>query len=133
MEFKEQLISFKTAKLAKEKGFDYCVNNYYWIDENSLDCGDGDCEFACLNHNKYDDLYSAPNQTELQKWLRDVYSFIVYVVPNKNGYDCFIGLREQGFIREYINCCKIQEHDYDYFKTYEEALETGLYEALKLI
>ena len=127
MEFKDQLISFKTAKLAKEKGFDYCVNNYYWIDENSLDCGDGDCEFACLNHNKYDDLYSAPNQTELQKWLRENHNINVYCRICDRQWNIYYEDVPSGIdltppyviIKDFVN--------------YEEALETGLYEALKLI
>jgi len=48
---KEQLISFETAKLAKEKGFNILQHSYYFEDgefkENSLKGTNG---YYCLSH-----------------------------------------------------------------------------------
>ena len=68
----KNLISFEVAKLAKEKGYDLLENKYYIQHRDGdvvLDNGDGDCEFVCLNHNKYDNYYSAPTKEDYQKWL----------------------------------------------------------------
>ena len=123
---KEQLISFETAKLAKEKGFkiptevmykgnekSYGHNNEWGIDEKRLDG-----EFPYRNQQ----WYSIPTQSGLQKWLREKHNIhlIAYKNINIDGYDwCFITTDGITNINSY--------------KTYEEALEAGLQEALKLI
>lgn len=131
---KEQLISFETAKLAKEKGFDWSTFDSYSkgiLKSNTL-------------HNSYDfnndpnfkGRLSAPTQSLLQKWLREVhnihvhcftYAFGWYVkhdnTPNPELWDK--DKRWDSFNPEAVIG--------DQFKTYEEALEVGLIEALKLI
>lgn len=128
---KEQLISFETAKLAKERGFDLAVNNYFIImDDNIIeDNGDGDIEYICLNHNKYDNYYSRPTQSLLQKWLREVHNIHIEIsVGNDIEYGVIYGKAESPeWIRD------IEGIDVIFYKTYEEALEAGLQEALKLI
>ena len=130
---KEQLISLETAKLAKEKGFNIEVKTYFDIKK----FGDKPCEFyGRLNANDYnswDDklkkninagYISAPTQSLLQKWLREVYNIHIAVLPkilpsNEIKYYCFKG--------------KIKKDFKDLYNTYEEVLEKGLQEALKLI
>ena len=122
----EQLISFETAVLAKEKGFkiptpvmykgnerSYGHNNEWGIDEKRLDG-----EFPYRNQQ----WYSIPTQSGLQKWLREKHNIhlIAYKNINIDGYDwCFITTDGITNINSY--------------KTYEEAYEIGLQEALKLI
>lgn len=65
----KQLITFNTAKLAKQKGYDQLENHFYY-DDGTLDNGDGDCEFICLNHNLYERHYSAPTTQDLARWLK---------------------------------------------------------------
>lgn len=69
----EQVIPFKTAKLAKEKGFNWPTNYFYYKNEKDLDRGDGDTDFIDINHNAYDDFYSAPTMSTLAKWLKKEY------------------------------------------------------------
>lgn len=128
----EDLITFETAKLAKEKGFDNQVQNYY-------------NEFKVLNNDKlgkqrfntpldWNDLkmstdFSAPTQSLLQKWLRETKG--IHVVVN-------VGLPHKANIAFYSNVVKFGKHHKNKFKSefyrdYEEALEKGLTEALKLI
>lgn len=109
----EQLISFETAKLAKEVGFpQYREGVYYTKDKEH-----------CLVGWGFDNIreYSAPTQSLLQKWLREVHNIDVYCIPwvyeNKRVYDFFINY--EGESRAY--------------SSYEKALEIGLQEALKLI
>lgn len=110
---KEQLITFEIAKLAKEKGFDIeCVNRY----KNN----------GILNDYTFGETYSAPTQSLLQKWLREEREIHVEVdaFSNSEEYYYYFGIltRKNG---DWIRDGK--------YRTYEDALEQGLKEALKLI
>jgi len=115
----EQLIGFEVAKLAKEKGFRGRVEDCY--DMNGS-INDYDSRITYTH-------YLAPTQSLLQKWLRDEYSIDIYLgrtgVRDAWNLD---GVRKFGY--SFID----SEHRWKTeFKTYEEALEQGLLEALKLI
>lgn len=127
---KDQLISFETAKLAKEKGFNIPIqhtvnglNQLYDIDNNEITLVTNVID----NWNKFDTVCSAPTQSLLQKWLREVHNislFINCVGVGKNVY--------------YYGVYYINNGEEDYVEqegqfNYEEALEKGLQEALKLI
>ena len=119
---KEQLISFETAKLAKEKGFNIpCLFGYGKKEE-------------LKTYNKADDFnsyvgtytqISAPTQSLLQKWLREAHDLYVYCIPNIN----VLGVWH--YVVEFKN--KASNEISQHYDTYEEALEKGLQEALKLI
>lgn len=104
---REELVSFETAKLAKEKGFNESCNFYY---QRGVISTDG--HFSRYNKG-VDYICSAPTQSLLQRWLREVKGYYVYpffdneelkwtyVVREKTGdmwipligetpyYDCF--------------------------------------------
>lgn len=119
----EYSISFPVAKLANEKGFKKCNSEYLYdkkgdkVVNNPLD------KFIWRGK------YLIPTQSLLQKWLRDVHGINVNV-------DTEIGLmwiwRIQSLHPEssYTGDVKYAEFVYS---TYEESLEVGLYEAIKLI
>lgn len=147
-------ITFETAKLAKEKGFDIKGQNVFdlknnnkiinfkdlaiqeFIDDVETD-GYLDKAFNYLKEdiNRTDDnsdkdyYLLAPTQSLLAKWLREKYNLYTesqmyieeglykfkYVIKSDFEYDLII-------LKEKYN-----------FSTYEEALEAGLQEALKLI
>ena len=124
---KEQLVTFETAKLAFRKGFKigdkgYCVNMY---------CVDGDLSWEKLGYeNKFpNDLnvgfILAPSQAFLQKWLRDEFHILVEVIFDTVtfGYRIFNPHK----VDNYFTTPKWENWNY------EEALEVGLQEALKLI
>lgn len=126
-----KLIKFKTAVLAKEKGYDVPVNNYY--DEISgLDNGDGDCEFICLNHNKYEKLHSAPTLWELHEWLRDKHSIRVFPtqkVSGDYGFEIYVPNEENPIGMPFKRISPFTWH----YDTYDAALDAGLREGLKQI
>lgn len=127
---KEELISFETAKLAKEKGFHERVI-YYYID--STKCVDRIAPGAHSHlhvSNKKEGYHSAPTQSLLQRWLRKVYGIHVWVVPNLlwQTYH-FEGLVD----RKNTHKSNLTFSDDLMKDTYEQALEAGLLEALKLI
>ena len=149
----EQLISFETAKLAKEKGFDiptktaYIGNEFFESEEtpNGYDGYDpsftenwnkkgwvtnkeGGMCFGCkLDNIKYFEAYTVTSQSLLQKWLRDKHNIHVNV-----SYDLTFTFKINGDLKgsPYIKYPEISDF---WGRTYEEALEKGLQEALKLI
>jgi hypothetical protein len=128
---KEELISFSTAKLAKEKGFDIpCYAKYSscgsYMDNLLKDV------VRAIGNSTHQKLYKcndggvlAPTQALLQKWLREEHNIFIYCIPKK-----FIKGNERRIIR-WGNNIMIRENKYS--STYEKALEEGLKEALKLI
>lgn len=132
----EQLIEFETAKLAKEKGFNLAVDVYYnipnmkiyyWklkkIKNFKIECAKGNYNPIDWNSSKFKDVcLSAPTQSLLQKWLRDVHNIHIIVSP----------LKDKTFKVEYSKDLNYWSK-HDLFKTYEKALEKGLYQVLKLI
>lgn len=130
---KEQLISFKTAKLAKEKGFNITNRNSY--DENTGLMLPLDPHGHCYT---LEGVCPAPTQSLLQKWLREEHNIHIKVddfIDDETGIEwdyeiVIIGtdLDERG------NYIPLISYDIERkFKTYEEALELGLEEALNLI
>ena len=107
----DRLIEVGTSKLAKEKGFpqNHAVINagLEWIDN------DYEKSFRCT-------------QTMLQKWLREVKQVNVCVMPERFIYD--FGKIEYSATIFYGGETKLDND----FETYEQAMEAGLLEALKL-
>ena len=120
----EQLISFETAKLAKEKGLpqdsfyfeDYETEVPFYGLDNELNKGDEDRFGQC----------KSISQSLLDKWLREKYDIDViintYRNQNQKYYKYFISEKSKNLIKSE-----------EYYDTYEEAYEIGLQEALKLI
>ena len=121
-QLKEKLISFETAKLAKEKGFDIETKGFY---NNGIFVNTGSeiGQYHSFHNGRPkindDKICSAPTQSLLQKWLREICKINVYCTPSDF---------EEGMW--YNN---IGSHNPVFTGTYEEALEVGLQEALKLI
>ncbi len=128
---KEQLITFETAKLAKEKGFDELTLNLYVVDPDVRTVkanNNGRTNSNYIERKDYK-VYSRPTQSLLQKWLRDKHFIYVSVIPSYIGNDfkkrLYFELSFNKYIRQVLGS--------GYKETYEEALEEGLIEALKLI
>lgn len=113
---KEDLISFKTAKLAKEKGFDWECR-YLYKSEIGWEEGQG----VDYNWNSFNS-YSAPTQSSLQKWLREEHNILVYVDPRSHHIFQYHIITEDD---EIIGS--------DRLNNWELILEKGLQDALKLI
>lgn len=123
----DELVSFETAKLAKEKGFDIKTYNYF-MGSGKLFTWNEPKNANDVDYTK--ELYSAPTQSLLQKWLREKHNIYIDI---KSYYDTELdqALWENEIIdvKDYWNFFS----DNTYYHTYEEALEAGLIEALKLI
>lgn len=123
-------ISLETAKLAKENGFDIESDKFY-NEEGVLWSyyfwGEG---FGGR------DICFAPTQSLLQKWLReihnlDVQSYLIEMLFNEVQQKQDLDQREYTYriYKEGEDMYVKLEEDL----SYEQALEKGLYEALKLI
>ena len=154
---KEQLISLETAKLVKEKQFQE-YTSYFYTKENGLCSIDNDGETLNIYNDAltfkdsiwdcngefwynliedeegigaqlYEPIkYPAPTQSLLQKWLREQHKIILIIgyqyEYDSTPYSYWIYKEGQSSpINQWV----------DDLETYEEALEKGLQEALKLI
>ena len=114
----EKLIKFETAKLANEKGVvSDSVTGLFWLD------GGFDWEERHIFYKNQS--YSRPTQAILQKLLREEHSIDVDILTSPLGYAINIW-KDKKLIISSILIAK-------YYKEFEEALEVGLCEALKLI
>ena len=135
----EQLISYETAKLAKEKGFDEKVYREY--DKSGyLRCTSKSADVVL---GPYDELlksteYPAPTQSLLQKWLREVHNIIVTSKPyqddvsNETDEDIEFQILWENEVIDVKDSYNTFS-DNTYYHSYEEALEIGLQEALNII
>ena len=138
----ETKVTFETAKLAKEKGFKHNYKNCIYLDEGKFSFYQNSTttDIYALGNN-FDEMHpnagtielplqvDAPTQSLLQKWLREVHKLDVSLHLNQFGYGYMYA------INDVTKCKNIVElkGGPDYKWTYEEALEVGLQEALKLI
>lgn len=116
----EKRVSFETAKLAYEKGFDEfeCVTDFYTPDGVLISNEYKNTMFKCI----------APRQEVLKQWLREKYH--MYVKVATTSLTTHFPMIELAI----LGGTHLRGPAYDKnYKTYEEALEVGLYEALKLI
>lgn len=114
---KEQLIELETARLAKEKGFDWeCLLCYTGTTQEIWRN-----DYSPKNWNKNTHHISAPTQSLLQKWLREEKGIFVYCTPYTFDYSVW-------YI--FIDEKQLKFKDVTFY-TYEQALEKGLQIALK--
>jgi len=118
---KDQLVTFETAKLAKEKGFDWECLQFWEYDKKHK-------EYYRVftkdrNYLNKEDI-KLPTQSLLQKWLREEHDIKV----------CVSWVKEKLYnTTQYVYEINHDEYSVGGYKIYEEALERGLNEALKLI
>lgn len=102
----EDYVSFETAKLLKEKGFDeYCYGYYYT--SKYMTYGD----IKQRNSELFPDSYSAPTLQMAMKWLREVHKIYMYVAHDS--------MENTWFARVYNDYKTLS--DIDNHPTYEQA------------
>ena len=136
---KDELVTFETAKLAKEKGFDL-VTNKYWVNYYT---GQPIDKWRLFRHTDVDVIeemeFPAPTQSLLQKWLRETKD--IHVEPKFDFSDVWgkkgqyvVSISSRFVVKDqYQQIYLTEDNDYPikHFSTYEIALEKGLQEALK--
>jgi hypothetical protein len=115
----EDYVSFETAKLLKEKGFDVpCI--VWYAEYTSQYGGDTYNIIQYDNHNRFEEgykfLFYAPTLQMAMKWLREVHKLYMYTA--------FAGMEEVWFSRIYNKDKHLK--DLDGFNTYEQACEEAI-------
>ncbi len=126
------IVKFETAKKAKEVGFDILCDCGYNPNYETLIEPKSAWHYLC----KLDELKSgiqAPTQSELQRWLRETHNIQMIMQPYYDHY----GIPKVTFVCDVI-CINDglndgYKHKSKKCNTYEEALEIGLNNGLKLI
>lgn len=138
------LVKFTTAKLAYEKGYNRLtygiphtsIQRHYYNRDGELN---GDVTYmiqAIVNGEDVKGfIYDAPAQYVLQKWLRDKHNIFVTVDIDPDLYKC-----RTNYCADVKNCDSNSDSlglrlldGFSLHQSYEEALEEGLYQALKLV
>ena len=118
----ESYVSFDTAKLLKEAGFDVpCTSQYT----------EGKCIWNVgypYNFNQDEFGYSRPTQALAERWLREVYNVAIYSLYDDDMEQWFYVV--DAFTKNPVINGFQSGSEYD---DYESAFEDGLREAIKLI
>lgn len=129
----EELVTLETAKLLKAAGFKEDVSSFY---ELVYKGGSGpeyeiDESYDAQNYNT--DVYSisAPTQSIAQKWLRETKNLHITIYNSACGYGYEISKADNG--THIASSTYKGTNDGGEWDTYEEALDNGIQEALKLI
>lgn len=145
---KEDYVSLDVAKLLKEKGFDEFTDSFYG-DIRGLQKG-SNLLYNTINKItifvddklkvKKENCIAAPTLYEAQKWIRNNHFLYIEVTAYYNSYEVYENdYRDQEMVWEYSIW---KDTTYDVYEkmeskgcydTYEEALDAGILEALKLI
>lgn len=133
---KEHIVSFNTAKLLKETGFDWDSELAYDEEgniDNSKDYTSNDIfmqeDIESAEENEYPS-YLAPTQSLARKWLRENQNLHIIVIPTLHNFWTFkmIDLGNDKIeLPPYYN---VDDNDYN---NYEEALEAALQRVINLI
>ena len=120
----ESYVSLETARLLKEAGFDWECSHWYSLDGSQWLT---DRETNNLSPENKKRFIHCPSLAVCQRWLRESKGIAV------NVYSCLIP--ETGY-KWYLRCVDMKQRDvwYKYmYKSYEEALETGIKKVLEII
>ena len=119
----EQYVTYETAKMLKEAGFDVPVYDFWnYIGEHVEGRSDRAADYNRENHQT-----SRPTQSLAARWLREYCGIHVSIEPYANMWHWILWKINGTFIS---NSSKVVKKE---FESYEEAMEAGLQEALKLI
>lgn len=128
---KEDYCSYNLSKLAKEAGFNWPVKSFYYFIKNAdtspnMWPGKLISELSGNNFNETNEKISVPTHCHLAKWLREKHNIIVLpYVKEDEVFRCDIFKKEDSEIRVIFSR--------EGYNTYENAYESGLMEALKML
>ena len=133
---KESYVSFDTAKLLKEVGFEANLKTIY-VEEEKDEWAFWDSGAKRSDYNYFDDTIACPTQALAARWLREAHGIHVssnIFMDSANDADGKT-VDEWTFwsYNLFDNSGRIIEESDDRYDSYEEALEAGLQKAIKLI
>lgn len=133
----DKIVDLKTAKLAKNRGFNWQVINFYnsrgyctyanGYQTERLEASDWNNGMGSYPTLPEEVVCSAPSQSILQKWLRELATPII-VTPTTDFVAWQVEIQHPD-----LGLLIIDKNSEDkWFNSYEEAMEYGLSEALIL-
>ena len=124
----EDYVSFETAKLLKEKGFDADIEHDMWyvVEKFSTGCHWNSCTYKVGDITReYDEkcCIVMPTLWMAMKWLRNIYHIEIYPF-----HDAIQENNDWWYrIERHFKGCGLPEHESDViYKTYEEACEAAI-------
>ena len=129
----EDYVSFETAKLLKEKGFDESTSMVY------MSYGDL-CKlhrYDSIRNSDYNDItknyfeYTASTLYMAMKWLREVHNICITIYPEENGYEAVLYDIENDVEIVLQSFGVYGIHIYE--EIYEDAVEAALKYCLKTL
>ena len=123
----EQFVSFDTARMLKEAGFDVECD-WFYINDGSVDTGIVVRSTSPRDHNMGTGFLSRPTQALAARWLREVYNVAIYSLYDDDMEQWFYVV--DAFTKNPVINGFQSGSEYD---DYESAFEDGLREAIKLI
>ena len=122
----ESFVSFDTARMLKEAGFEVPCRSYYELEDGEIVRKDS---IGSSDYNAYEDtVCSRPTQALAARWLREVHGVYIEIHHRVTGYVYFVIKIESN---ELLAIPTIS--DKMQFDIYEEAFENALRKAIKLI
>lgn len=119
----EELVTLETAKLLKEKGFnEYCKDIIREDNSRMMQ------SVFRTNKDLPKGAYSRPTQSIAAKWLRETKNLHIEIFYMRGDYWVYTILT----IPEH-DVIELPNRPLVHYKSYEEVLEAGIQEALKLI
>ena len=133
----EAYVSFETAKLLKEKGFDVPCLSYYEYFRSNVTMYQGyvpELSDSCTNHNDRGnyDIYSRPTQQMAMRWLREVHNLFLGVGFGADAKGEFLymadiyNLKNDAIDGIYKPIVEADDYLLNNPKSYEEACEAGI-------
>ena len=116
-QIEESYVALETAKLLKEKGFDYRCRKYY-IDDSMFEHTHG--EIIPKNY----DIYECPTQQMAMSWLRKIHN--IHIVVKNFGYLGYV------FTIQKLTSGSEQTST-EFYSTYEKAVEEAIQHCLKCL
>lgn len=114
----EQLVSFETAKLLKEDGFNYYCRNLYEYKYGYLTTDEADSDSDW--NSKTPEYFSRPSQSHAASWIRENHNLHISIEPYANTWRWILWWTNGEFI---TNSATAEKKD---FETYEQAMEDAL-------
>ena len=140
----DEIVSFETAMLLKEKGFNEPCCHFYEDNElHELNYYQGNGAGFVRNNSQINDMMyceemqcAAPTQSLAQKWLRETHHITFNANPHSNdGKIIYVVTIKVISSNKYIdfNVMMDTSNKATMFDTYEDAIESGLKHCLKSI
>ena len=124
----EQFVSFDTAKMLKEAGFEANLKTIY-VEEEKDEWAFWESGTKRSDYNYFDDTIACPTQALAARWLREKHK--IHVGADM-AYSKLVAEKWIYLIR-FTDSIGSPYKSVGWFNDYEEALEAGLQEAVKLI